>query len=104
MYAAGIDPHILASQIAAVLRTHPLTKHAMAEAVVDRFVRSTGWNEARDNLKRLQELPTDAWTPDLAASVRQAAADNEEIQNADVGFGQSTVAAEALKLVDALPP
>lgn len=103
---AGSDPHALAAEIAAILRTHPLTKAAMAEAVVDRFVRSTGWNDARDNLNRLRRVPRDAWTSDLVASVKQAVADNEEIKGADVrvgGANAATVADEALKLVSTLP-
>jgi TIR domain len=103
MNAANIEPPALAEQIAAVLRTHPRTKRAMAEAVIDRFVNSHSWNNARDNLKRLEQLPGDVWAPWLVDAVRQATSNNPEIQNADVGFGQSTVAAEALKLIESLP-
>jgi hypothetical protein len=59
MVVRGLDPHALAARIAAVLRTNPLTKGPMAEATVDRFVRTYSFNDARDNLKRLQELPHD---------------------------------------------
>ena len=100
---ANIDTGVLARQIAAVLRTHGLTKRPMAEAVVDRFVHSDGWNSARENLNRLKELPADVWAPWLVEAVRLATSSNTEIQTADVGFGQSTVAAEALKLIDSLP-
>jgi hypothetical protein len=67
--------------------------------VVDRFVKSPSWNDARANLKRLEQLPRDVWTPTLVDAVRQGAADNTEIQDADIGFGRSSVGAEALNLM-----
>jgi hypothetical protein len=75
----------------------------MAEAVVDRFVHSYSWNNARDNLKRLQQLPLDVWTPQLAHAVKQAATGNNEVKDADIGFGHSSVGAEAVALVNSLP-
>jgi hypothetical protein len=60
-------------------------------------------DSARENLNRLKELPADVWAPWLVEAVRLATSSNTEIETADVGFGQSTVAAEALKLIDSLP-
>lgn len=94
------DPHVLAGQIAAILKTHPATRQRMAEAVVDRFAHSYSWNDARANLKRIEELPAQVWTPELEDAVRQAAADNEEVKTADLGFGRSTVAEAALKVIE----
>jgi hypothetical protein len=56
MHAAGKDPHGLAKEIASVLHSDPLTRFAMAEVVVDRFVHSYSYDDARANLKRLQTL------------------------------------------------
>lgn len=41
--------------------------------------------------------------PELVQAIEPAAAENDEVQKAEVCFGQSTVAAEALRFVDALP-
>lgn len=85
-----------------ILRSHKLTKHIMANAAVDRFVHSEGWNQARDNLRFIKLLPRDVWTPELVAAIRSAASDNDEVRAADLGFGQTTVGAAAIKFVDSL--
>ena len=100
---SGLGADTLAAQLAGILQTHPLTKQAMAEAVVDRFAKSQSWNDARANLKRLEQLPREVWTPTLVDAVRQGVADNTEIQDADIGFGTSSVGAEAQSLIESLP-
>jgi TIR domain len=102
----GVDPLYLAMELAGILRSHRLTKHIMANAAVDRFVHSEGWNEARENLKLIQQLPRDVWTPELVAAIRSASSDNDEVRTADLGFGQTTVSAAAIDFVDSLanPP
>jgi TIR domain len=99
--ASGIDRKVLAAEIADALRNHVSTKAAMAEATVDRFVRSYSFDDARANLERLQRLPTDAWTPEMVEAVKKAVAENGQIEHAY--FGDSTVPAEANKLVNSLP-
>jgi hypothetical protein len=59
MDAPDKDPHALAAEIADELRTNPLTRRAMAEAVVDRFVHAYSYDDARGGLHRLQTLPSD---------------------------------------------
>jgi hypothetical protein len=98
---SGIDWSVLAAQIADALRDHPSTKAAMTEATVDRFVRSHSYNDARANLRRLQALALDAWTPEMVGAVTKAVDENPQLENANVGI--STVPAEALKLVNSLP-
>jgi hypothetical protein len=85
MPAKGVDPKVLAGRIADALRVHPSTKAAMAECVVDRFVQSYSFDNARDNFARLQQVPADAWTQELANLVRQALVDNGQLEDAYVG-------------------
>ena len=85
MPAKGVDPHLLAGRIADTLRVHPNTKAAMAEAVINRFVHSDSFDDARDNFARLRQVPADAWTQELANSVRQALVDNGQLEDARVG-------------------
>ena len=72
----------------------------MAEVTVDRFVHSYSYDNARANLEHLQSLAPDLWTPGMAQAVQQAAASNDQINQATVGFDQNTrsVRDEALKL------
>jgi hypothetical protein len=101
MHAAGKDPNDLASEIANVLHADPLTRDAMAEVVVDRFVHSHSYDNARANLKRLESLAADVWTPSLAKAVDEGVAANDQISQAVIGFDPNTknVGDEALKLV-----
>jgi TIR domain len=100
---AGTNPHELAAQIAATLRTHPRTKTAMAEAVVDRFVHSYSYDNARQNLERLRSLPSDVWTEDLRSEIQNAVRVNDQISNALFGSRSNPrkVADEALRLAGA---
>jgi hypothetical protein len=96
------DPSFLAMELARILRTHSLTKRAMANAIVDRFVHSNQWNEARENFNLIQQLPKDVWTRGLIDAVRRAARDNHEVSTADLGFGQTTVGAAATEFVNSM--
>ena len=73
----------------------------MADVTVDRFCLSYSCNDARANLKRIQSISPTLWTPSMIEKVRQAVTDNQEL-TADVGFGQSTVGAKALQIINAL--
>jgi hypothetical protein len=101
MPAKGVDPKILAGRIADTLQTHSKTKAAMAEAVVNMFVRSTSFADARGNFARLRKVPPDAWTRDLANSVRQALVDNDQLEEARVG--DQPLPPLARELLDSLP-
>jgi hypothetical protein len=99
---ANRDASSLAAELVETFRRHELTRAVMAEAIVDRFYHSYSFNNARANLKLIQTIPVEAWTPAVIERVRSAAAENHEIVNADVGFGRSTVAADALDFVGSI--
>lgn len=99
--AGSKDVTALAEEIFDLLLTRPQAATRMASALVNRFAESPGYNAARDNLSLIQRIPRSAWTPELVAAVESACASNREL-TADWGFGQSTVAAEARKLVGKL--
>lgn len=100
MPANGVDPHELATRVADVLRIHPGSKAAMAEAVVDRFVTSYSYDNARDNFARLRQVPADTWTPDLATSTRQALVDNPQLEQAE--FQNQPLPSRTLDLLTSL--
>jgi hypothetical protein len=85
MPASGVEPRMLADRIAAALRVNPRTKVAMAEAVAERFVQAYSYDNARDEFAKVQQVPGDAWTPDLAAKLRQAVLENSQLRDATVG-------------------
>jgi hypothetical protein len=99
--SAGRTPHALAADIADTLGTHERSRQLMAEVAVDRFRFSYSWNNARATLNLIRQIPDALWTPAMISAVRKAVSENGELQ-ADVGFGRSNVAAEALALVNAL--
>lgn len=101
MPARGIDAHVLADRIATALRAHPSTRATMAEVTVGRFVKSYSYDDARANYQRIQQLPADAWTPELAASVRHALVENDQLSEAYIGRGQPLPAA-AVALLESL--
>jgi TIR domain-containing protein len=102
MPADGIDLGVLAMLIAEALGRHPRTRAAMAEAVVDRFVRSYSFDNARENFARLQKVPAEAWTLDLALSVRHALVDNEQLRLTFVG--EQTLTSRVFDLLHSLSP
>jgi TIR domain len=98
----GLEPTALAGQVVTTLSTNSRTRQLMAEVTVDRLYHSYSYNNARDNLKRIERIPRELWTPHMIARARQAATANGEVRDANVGFGVSTVAAEVTRLVDSL--
>jgi TIR domain-containing protein len=100
---AGKDPHVLAREIAEVLRADPRTRSAMAEVAVDRFVHSYSYASARMNFEHLQGIAPDLWTPEMADAVQRAVGSNDQISQAHVGYEPNvrSVGDEALKLVAA---
>jgi hypothetical protein len=88
----------LAEEIVGLLIEHEDAAPRMASALVNRFAESPSYNAARENLKLIYRIPKRAWTPDLIKAVRDACDTNHEL-TADWGFGSSTVAAEAKKLM-----
>jgi hypothetical protein len=102
MPARGVDPRVLADRIASRLRVNARTSGAMAEATVDMFARSNSYAEARANLTRLRELPADAWTAELAATVREAIEYNGQLRNATVSGGSKALPAAVRDLLESL--
>lgn len=88
----------LAAEIFELLLKHRDAAPRMASALVNRFAESPSYNAARDNLKLIQRIPKRAWSPELIAAVETACTTNHEL-TADWGFGSSTVAKEAQKLM-----
>jgi hypothetical protein len=97
----GRTPEALAAEVVASLRANDRSKQLMAEVEVGRFCFSSSYNDARANLARIKQVPRTLWTQPMIAKVRAALNVNQELK-ADVGFGQSTVAAEALKVLNGL--
>jgi hypothetical protein len=97
----GRTPEALASDVVNSLRSNGRTRQLMAEVAVDRFCFSYSYNNARSNLDLIRQIPRARWTQPMVAKVRSAVSANNEL-TADVGFGQSTVAAEALKIIERL--
>jgi hypothetical protein len=100
---AGGDSHQLADRIASALHRNSLTKQAMAEAVVDKFARSSSYSSTRDNFKRLQQLELGVWTPDLKRAVLRACRDNDQIANAD-RTPEETIPAAVRRLLGSTSP
>jgi hypothetical protein len=97
----GRAPEALAADVVTSLRANDRSKQLMAEVEVDRFCFSSSYNDARANLTRIRQIPPGQWTQQMIAKLRAASKVNQELK-ADWGFGQSTVAAEALKIVNGL--
>jgi TIR domain len=102
MPATGIDLGVLARLIAEALGRHPRTRAAMAEAVVDRFVHSYSFDNARENFARLQKVPAEAWTQELALSARRAVVENEQLRLAFVG--DQPLSSRLYELLQSLSP
>jgi hypothetical protein len=95
----GIGADDLALELFELLRRHELTRARMAHAIVERFAASDSFNAARTNLPLLRGIESDNWSPELCDRVESACDSNRQIAEANVGFGSSTVAAEARRLV-----
>jgi hypothetical protein len=75
----------LASEIFGILIESPLTKDAMARALVKQFERTPSYNMARWNAHLLDRVPVSAWNDQLLAAVEKAAQENGEIGDAWIG-------------------
>lgn len=93
----------LAEDLYGILAAHPLTAArivaARTAAEVARFVDSGSYDEARANLTRLLDLPTEGWTPELLARILKAGDTNRQL-DAQWNWGSTTVADEAKSLAE----
>lgn len=82
----------LAKEIFDVLRQHKQTKRRMAEVLVAQFESSDSFQNAKDNMRLLEEL--DAWSPIYSKRITKAAENNGQIE------GSWGVPERAKKLVE----
>jgi len=75
-----------------VLRQHKQTQRRMAEVLVTRFESSDSFQNAKDNMRLLEEI--DAWSPIYSKRITKAAGNNGQIE------GSWGVPERAKKLVE----
>lgn len=73
------SPEDLAKEIFDKLRTHKQTERRMAEIVVARFEHSHSFQNAKSNMRLLEELGT--WKPSFSDRIREAVASNSQVSH-----------------------
>lgn len=81
----GKTPEVLAGEVSDLLLTHPLTVTRMAVALVHRFAEAYSFDNARKMFGRIQRIPEARWTPEMVQIAGDAAANNSQLLNCDVG-------------------
>jgi hypothetical protein len=78
----------VADRVFTALAKSRLTMHAMAPAVVRRYVHSGSFAGTREAFALLQGVPESAWTPALIEQVERAAEENDQIKYANLPGGR----------------
>jgi hypothetical protein len=73
-------PSAVAEKLADVLIGHPLTSQRMADALVERMVRSGGWEMSKRTMAFLEKVTR--LNESQVAKLMQAAEDNSEVRDA----------------------
>ncbi len=72
----------LARKVFDVFVENERTRAEMASAIVNRYVNSTSFENARANTSRLMNVPKELWTEQMVEDVEQAGKENSQVEDA----------------------
>jgi nucleoside 2-deoxyribosyltransferase len=75
----GKDATEVAKELFDAYRIHPKTSEKMADAIIDKFIESNSFAEAKANCRLVEELTT--WKPDYKKRLRDAVESNGQIKH-----------------------
>jgi hypothetical protein len=78
----------LGTRIYETLVEHDKSKAKMASAIVNRYVNSTSFENAKGNTRRLLKIPKELWTAAMVEKVEKAGTENTQLAGAFWGSGR----------------
>lgn len=78
----------LARKVFDAFAEHEKARAKMAAAIVDRYINSTSFENAKANTSRLMDIPKELWTEQMVVDVEGAGAQNPQVENAFWGGGK----------------
>ena len=95
------DEEGLALSVFELLVRKEQSRDAMARALVDRWARTTSWDDARENYGFLKMVPPESWTRQLVNEVWEARDRVHDLRTANINWQSSDLA--LAHLFDGLP-
>jgi hypothetical protein len=95
------DEEAIALSVFELLVRKEQSRGAMARALVDRWIGTTSWDDARENYGFLKMVPAEAWTQQLVNDVWEARDRVNDLRTASINWESSDVALG--RLFDGLP-